>query len=98
MNHIDDYNGKIKELMSLQPNLQASIKRNDIFWSGINEVKKFKYRGSIHFFIETPGHGWFLNNWGIIIGNEDDGLHREPFGKGWPRGLAKAVKNAKVIL
>lgn len=75
--HINDFNGKMKKLKKQYPTLYRALlsgDMNDRFFGGINSVSEVVIGDFTCLFIETPGHGWFVDLSGNVIGEEDDGL------------------------
>lgn len=74
----NDFNGKVASLKANLPALYRAMlsgESADSYWGGINEVEELQTSdGKKVYFIETPGHGFYHDESGKYIGEEDGGF------------------------
>lgn len=81
--HKNDYNGLVKAWEEKYPEMFKAIMSSpfaDSFWGGLNGIEELKTSdGKSCFFLETPGHGFYFDALGEMLGEEDGGFDAE----GW---------------
>lgn len=77
----NDYNGKVQHFIEKFPRQAEALLKSehaDDLMNGLNSFRVLTAKDGTQFiFLETPGHGYYLNMDGQDVGEEDDGFRAE---------------------